>query len=71
MEKREFLRSLALALGSTTLISFDERNADQGKKLLPGPLKKGDTVGLISPSAATPDRIQFDFARETMEALGL
>lgn len=71
MEKRTFLKSLALTLGSTTLLSFDEPTPTQGKKLLPGPLKKGDTVGLISPSAATPDRIQFDFARETMEALGL
>lgn len=71
MEKREFLRSLALGLGGTTLLSFDDLTPGQAKKLLPGPLKKGDTVGLISPSAATPDRIQFDFARETMEALGL
>lgn len=71
MDKREFLRSLALALGSTTLLSLDNFTPNQGKRLLPGPLKKGDTVGLVSPSAATPDRIQFEFARETMEALGL
>jgi muramoyltetrapeptide carboxypeptidase len=71
MRKRTFLKSLALTLGSTSLFSFDEPAAHQAKKLLPGPLKKGDTVGLISPSAATPDRIQFDFAREAMEALGL
>lgn len=71
MHKRTFLKSLALTIGSTTLLSFDEFAVDQGKSLLPGALKKGDTVGLISPSAATPDRIQFEFARETMEALGL
>ena len=39
-------------------------------KLLPNPLKPGDAVGLISPSAATSERIQLQFAVEALEALG-
>ena len=39
--------------------------------LLPAALKKGDLVGLISPSAATADLMQFTFAKEAMEGLGL
>ena len=39
-------------------------------KLLPMPIKKGDWVGLISPSAATSERIQIQFAVEALEALG-
>src|SRR5690606_35814206 len=38
--------------------------------LLPKPLQKGDLVGIISPSAAMADEMQFIFAREAMEALG-
>lgn len=39
-------------------------------KLLPQSLKKGDLVGLISPSAATSERIQIQFAVEALEGLG-
>ena len=38
--------------------------------LLPKSLQKGDVVELISPSAATADRMQFTFAKEALEALG-
>ena len=40
------------------------------KIILPKSVKKGDKIGIISPSAATADKIQFDFAKETMESLG-
>jgi muramoyltetrapeptide carboxypeptidase len=70
MNKRHFLKSTLLGLGAFPLLSFGEHSEDSPKLLLPKPLQKGDTVGLISPSAATSERIQFDFAKEALEALG-
>lgn len=40
------------------------------KRLLPVPLNKGDTIGLVSPSSATDDSFSLQLAREAMEALG-
>jgi muramoyltetrapeptide carboxypeptidase len=70
MNKRHFLKSTILGLGSLPLLSFDANFKVSPMTLLPAPLKKGDTVGLISPSAATAERIQFDFAQEALVALG-
>tara|TARA_R110002072_G_scaffold224998_1_gene382092 strand:- start:8241 stop:9281 length:1041 start_codon:yes stop_codon:yes gene_type:complete len=71
MQKRAFLKSLGLLAGSFPMLSFDSaHSAYDPKTLLPKALKKGDTVGLISPSAATADRMQFTFAKEALEALG-
>lgn len=39
-------------------------------RLLPAPLRKGDTVALVSPSAATDEALGLQLAREAMEALG-
>ncbi|HWS79154.1 MAG TPA: LD-carboxypeptidase [Thermomonas sp.] len=39
-------------------------------RLLPLPLAKGDTVGLVSPSSASEDSFSLQLAREAMEALG-
>ncbi|RPA67968.1 LD-carboxypeptidase [Cyclobacteriaceae bacterium YHN15] len=71
MDKRRFLKTLGLSLGSLPLSSsaFIPVSEEAGS-LLPKPLKKGDKVGLISPSAATSERIQFQFAQESLEALG-
>lgn len=44
--------------------------AQRGARLLPLPLEKGDTVGLVSPSAASSDQLSLQLAREAMEALG-
>jgi len=73
MNKRIFLKTLGLGLGSLPLVSFvnEKTNENPTKILLPKALQKGDTVGLISPSAATAERIQFQFAQEALEALGL
>lgn len=71
MQKRAFLKSLGLLSASLPLVSWDSaHSAYDPKTLLPKALKKGDTVGLISPSAATADRMQFTFAKEALEALG-
>jgi len=71
MQKRAFLKSLGLLAGSFPMLSFDSANAAfDPKTLLPKAIKKGDIVGLVSPSSATADRMQFTFAKEALEGLG-
>ncbi|SEJ36094.1 muramoyltetrapeptide carboxypeptidase [Cyclobacterium xiamenense] len=73
MKKRTFIKTLSLGLGMGTVAGFPASAARLAppKKLLPKRLQPGDRVGLISPSAATADRMEFTYAREAMEALGL
>lgn len=72
MQKRKFLQLLGVSAGMLPLLSLDaEARVTPPAKLLPLPLRKGDWVGLISPSAATSERIQIQFAVEALEALGL
>ena len=71
MNKRLFLKSLGLGLAGIPLSSSIFKEDLAKKVLLPKGIQKGDKIGIISPSAATADRIQFDFAQETMEAMGL
>lgn len=71
MQKRDFIKSIALLAGSLPIFSFGGANSSlYPNTLLPKAIKKGDTVGLISPSSATADRMQFTFAKEALEALG-
>ena len=71
MQKRAFLKSLGLLAGSIPFVSLDTTAKNSGSiTLFPKAIQKGDTVGLISPSAATADRMQFTFAKEALEALG-
>ncbi len=71
MQKRTFLKSLLLASAAAPLTSFASAKPNSiPNQILPKALSKGDTVGLISPSAATADRMQFTYAKEAMEALG-
>jgi muramoyltetrapeptide carboxypeptidase len=70
MQKRIFLKTLGLGLASLPLSSSILKEDASRKVVLPKSLSKGDQVGIISPSAATAERIQFQFARETLEALG-
>ncbi len=70
MQKREFLKSLGLLAGTAPFMAFTgSASSPKNSTLLPKALQKGDTVGLISPSAATADRMQFTFAKEALEAL--
>jgi len=73
MNKRNFIKSLGLTLGAVPFFAFDSLKEERSNpsSLLPKSLKKGDIVGLISPSSATAERIQFMFAQEALEALGL
>lgn len=71
MDKRYFLKSLGLLAGTAPLLAFDSPvSSPANPTLLPRAIKKGDTVGIISPSAASADRMEFTYAKEAMEALG-
>ncbi len=73
MQRRQFLGSAALAGLVLPLAGAGGAMAATapGKRLLPVPLNRGDTVGLVSPSAATDDLLNLQLAREVLEALGL
>jgi muramoyltetrapeptide carboxypeptidase len=70
MNKRLFLKSLGLGLAGIPLSSSILPEKPVKRVLLPKTIQKGDKVGVISPSAATAERIQFQFAKESLEALG-
>jgi len=70
MDRRGFIRNAALAALLPSLGGMGTANAAPRRRLLPMPLNKGDTVGLVSPSSATDDSFNLQLAREAMEALG-
>ncbi|QDA56193.1 S66 peptidase family protein [Thermomonas aquatica] len=70
MDRRQFLGSAALATSLLPLAGTAGATASAHKRLLPAPLNKGDTVGLVSPSSASDDSFSLQLAREAMEALG-
>lgn len=76
MQRRDFLRSslAALALSLAPLPGIGSASANPGKapaRLLPAALKPGDSVALVSPSAAMDEPFNFQLAQEVLEALGL
>ncbi len=73
MNRRQFLGTSALA--ATVIPLFGAGGAaaaatSRSKRLLPIPLNRGDTIGLVSPSSATDDSLSLQLSQETMEALG-
>ena len=74
MNKRNFIKTLGLTAGVLPFLAMARAAEFEGEfspaELFPKPLKKGDLVGIISPSAAMADEMQFLFAKEAMEALG-
>ena len=74
MNKRDFLKTFGLGGGLLPVLGMraglSPIAASPPSTLLPKPLNKGDLIGIISPSAAMADEMQFEFAREAMEALG-
>jgi len=70
MDRRTFLGSAALAASLLPLAGMASATAGARGRLLPVPLAKGDTIGLVSPSSATDDSFNLQLAREAMEALG-
>ena len=73
MHRRQFLGSTALAAAALALplARGGQAQAATPSRILPPPLQPGDTIGLVSPSAATDDPFDLQLAREAMEALGL
>ena len=71
MNKRSFLKSLGLLAASSPMLAFDFSRSSSANPLLPIALLRGQTVGIISPSAASADRMEYTFAKEAMEAMGL
>jgi len=71
MQRRQFLGGAAL---TALMLSLPAGGAIAGARrparLLPAPLARGDTVALVSPSAATADRFDLQLSQEVMEALG-
>ncbi|MDQ2701389.1 MAG: LD-carboxypeptidase [Pseudomonadota bacterium] len=75
MDRRDFIGSAALAsllplVGGGTAMAAGRAGTTASGPLLPLPLNPGDTVALVSPSAATAERIDLQLAREAMQALG-
>ena len=74
MDKRNFIKSLGLTTGLVAFMGIPckamaSSNSVQ-TNLLPKSLELGDLVGIIIPSAATADEMEFVFAKEAVEALG-
>lgn len=70
MQKRRFIKSIGLGILGMPLVTNLGYSTSLTTRLLPRALLKGGTVGIVSPSAATADKMQFQFAKETFEALG-
>ena len=72
MDRRQFIGSSALAALSLPLAGGRGAMAASapGGRLLPVALNRGDTIGLVSPSSATDERMDLQLAQDTMQALG-
>ena len=69
MDRRRFIGNAALTAGLLPFARWSSAAAAP-ERLLPAPLRKGDTIALVSPSAATDEALNLQLAREAMEALG-
>lgn len=71
MDRRDFIGRLALAGLAMPFATRAVAPAVAPRhRLLPRPLRPGDTVALVSPSSATDERLNLQLSREVMEALG-
>ncbi len=72
MNRRHFIGSTALAAAGMLLPFAGGMGAmaAQRGRLLPVPLEKGDTIGLVSPSGAVDESLSLQLAEEAMQALG-
>ena len=77
MDRRRFIGSAGLAtllplVGGDVVAAAAATGSAKvpRQRVVPVPLNPGDTVALVSPSAATAERIDLQLAREAMQALG-
>src|SRR5690554_5303855 len=71
MHRRDFLKATALLAGAPAAGLAATTAAPGTARFLPRSLSPGDTVALVSPSAAVAEPLDLQLAREVMEALGL
>lgn len=76
MERRNFLKNvgaggLAFSLASNFPWSISSAEAPTQNPILASRLKKGDTIGIVSPSSAIFETEPYQIAVETFEAMGL
>lgn len=76
MQRRNFLLNIgsgSLALSLTSILPATTLFQDKINtlKLIPARLKKGDTIGIVSPSSAIFETEPYEIAVETFEAMGL
>ncbi|MEG3194232.1 LD-carboxypeptidase, partial [Lysobacter sp. D1-1-M9] len=64
MHRRDFLGSAALTALLPLIGTGGIAVAAEGGRVLPVTLNPGDTVGLVSPSSATDERLNLQLARE-------
>lgn len=70
MHRRQFIGNAALAALLLPLAGKAGAQAAATGRLLPVALNRGDTVALVSPSAAVDEPFNLQLAREVLEALG-
>ena len=70
MDRRRFLGAAALAGAMLPVLGMRGAMAATHGQLLAAGLRKGDTVGLVSPSSAVNERLSLQLTQEAMEALG-
>lgn len=75
MEKRDFIKSIALGALSIPVLGMGKPDAGTGAfygqaALLARKLKLGDTIGLITPAGVLDDEESISIAREIFETLG-
>lgn len=73
LPRRQLAKNLLGLAASATLLSLSTPAVASPAKAVikPRPLQPGDTVGLVSPSAATADLLEFQLVQQAMQALGL
>lgn len=69
MQRRNFLRNITIATASIPLMSFDSDWKRRVKRVKPKALKKGDTIGLITPGSFIDDE-GLEKAIENVKSLG-
>lgn len=74
MQRRKFIQNIGIGSLAFPLTSFTEINKIapiDNSIIIPQELKKGDTVGVVSPSSAIFETEPYEIAKENLEAMGL
>ncbi|WP_289022835.1 LD-carboxypeptidase [uncultured Salegentibacter sp.] len=74
MQRRKFIQNIGIGSLAFPLTSFTEINKIapiDNSIIIPQGLKKGDTVGVVSPSSAIFETEPYEIAKENLEAMGL